>query len=103
MACIAALDEPPSAPPLTDADLAEMARQERALLRAIGFRQEPEPYGGWDNVVVDREAGWSRDTSLWGRLGGDIGDNFIAVSEPPLHLRLKHGLQSRWGPRRAVV
>ena len=64
MACLAALDEPPSAPPLTDADLAEMARQERALLRAIGFRQEPEPYGGW---VVDDEAGWSRDTSLWGR------------------------------------
>ncbi len=67
MACLAALDEPPSAPPLTDADLAEMARQERALLRAIGFRPEPEPYGGWDNVVVDDEAGWSRDTSLWGR------------------------------------
>jgi phage terminase large subunit-like protein len=67
MACLAALDEPPSAPPLTDADLAEMARQERAFLRTIGFRPEPEPYGGWDNVVVDNEAGWSHDTSLWGR------------------------------------
>jgi len=52
------LDEPPSVPPLTDADLAETARQERALLRTIGFRPE--------HVVVD-EAGWSRDTSLWGR------------------------------------
>jgi hypothetical protein len=31
MACLAALDEPPSAPPLTDAELAEMARQERAM------------------------------------------------------------------------
>jgi hypothetical protein len=36
MACLVALDEPPSAPPLTEADLAEMARQERDLLRAIG-------------------------------------------------------------------
>jgi phage terminase large subunit-like protein len=67
MACLAALDEPSSPPPLTDSDLAEMARQERALFRALGFRQEPEPYGGWENVVVDDEAGWSRDTSLWGR------------------------------------
>ena len=67
MACLAALDEPPGAPPLTEADLAEMARQERMVLRAIGFRPEPEPYGGWDNVVVDDEAGWSRDTSLRGR------------------------------------
>ena len=67
MACIAALDEPASAPPLTDAELVEMARQERAFLRGIGFRPEPEPYGGWGNVVVDDEAGWSRDTSLWGR------------------------------------
>lgn len=79
MACIAALDEPASALPLTDADLAEMARQEHALLRAMGFPPEPEPYGGWDNVVVDVEAGWSRDTSLWGRLGGSIGDNFMDV------------------------
>ena len=73
MACVAALDEPASALPLTDADLAEMARQERAFIRAVGFRPEPEPYGGWDNVVVDDEAGWSRDTSIWGRLGGGIG------------------------------
>ena len=73
MACIAALDEPASILPLTDADLAEMARQERAFIRAVGFRPEPEPYGGWDNVVVDDEAGWSRDTSIWGRLGGGIG------------------------------
>jgi hypothetical protein len=35
MACLVALDEPPSAPPLTEADLAEMARQGRDLLRAI--------------------------------------------------------------------
>ena len=62
MACLAALDEPPSALPLTKADLAGMARQERELLGAIGFRPEPEPYGGWAD-----EAGWSRDTSLWGR------------------------------------
>jgi len=41
--------------------------------------REPEPYGGWGNVVVDGEAGWSRDASLWGRLGGDIGDDFIDV------------------------
>jgi hypothetical protein len=67
MGCVAALDEPLSTPPLTEADLAEMARQERALMRSLGFRPEPEPYGGWDNVVVDDEAGWSRDTSLWGR------------------------------------
>ena len=79
MACLAALDEPSSPPPLTESDLAEMARQERALFRALGFRQEPEPYGGWENVVVDDEARWSRDTSLWGRLGGDIGDDFIDV------------------------
>jgi phage terminase large subunit-like protein len=74
MACLAALDEPPSAPPLTDTELAAMERQERAFFRSIGFRQEPEPYGGWGNVVVDDEAGWSRDTSLWGRWSGrDIG------------------------------
>jgi len=72
MACIAALDEPVTALPLTDAELAEMERQERAVLRAMGFRPEPEPYGGWDNVVVDDEAGWSRDTSIWGRLGGSM-------------------------------
>ena len=28
--------------------------------------------GRWDNVVVDDEAGWSRDISIWGRLGGAI-------------------------------
>ena len=72
MACIAALDEPVIAVPLTDADLAQMERQERAVLRAMGFRPQPEPYGGWDNVVVDDEAGWSRDTSIWGRLGGSM-------------------------------
>ena len=79
MACLAALDEPSSAPPLTDAELAEMARQERALFRAIGFRSEPEPYGGWGNVVNDDEAGWSRDTSLWGRWRGDGGGSFKDV------------------------
>lgn len=67
MACIAALDEPASPPPFTDAELADMERQERRFFRTVGFRPEPEPYGGWDNVVVDDEAGWSRDTSLWGR------------------------------------
>ena len=70
MACVAALDEPPSAPPLTDAELAEMARQERGFFRALGFRPEPEPYGGSGKVVIDDEAGWSRDTSLWGRWSG---------------------------------
>jgi hypothetical protein len=44
-----------------------MERQERAFFRSLGVRQEPTPYGGWENVVVDDEAGWSRDTSLWGR------------------------------------
>ena len=72
MACIAALDEPVTALPLTDADLAPIELQERAVLRAMGFRPEPEPYGGWDNVAVDHEAGWSRDTSIWGRLGGSM-------------------------------
>jgi len=79
LACLAALDEPSGPPPLTDSDLAEMARQERALFRALGFRQEPEPYGGWENVVVDDEAGRSRDTSLWGRWRGDGGGSFKDV------------------------
>ena len=67
MACLAALDEPAGPPPLTDAQVAEMERQARAVQRSMGFRPEPEPYGGRDNVVVGDEAGWSRDTSLWGR------------------------------------
>jgi len=63
LACLAALDEPAGPPPFTDAELAEMERQERAVLRGLGFQPEPDPYGGWDSD----EAGWSRDTSLWGR------------------------------------
>ena len=63
LACLAALDEPAGPPPFTDAELAEMERQERAVLRGFGFHPEPDPYGGWDSD----EAGWSRDTSLWGR------------------------------------
>lgn len=52
LACIAALDEPAEPPPLTDAQVAGMECQERAVLRSLRFRPEPEPYGGWDNVVV---------------------------------------------------
>jgi phage terminase large subunit-like protein len=63
LACLAALDEPAGPPPFTDAELAEMERQERAVVRGFGFHPEPDPYGGW----ASDEAGWSRDTSLWGR------------------------------------
>jgi len=43
--CIAALDEPVTALPLTDADFAEMEGQERAFLRAIGFVPSPTEDG----------------------------------------------------------
>src|SRR5207244_9244917 len=49
LACVAALDEPAGPPPFTDAELAEMERQERAVLRGFGFHPEPDPYGGWDS------------------------------------------------------
>ena len=36
-----------------------MEQQERDLARALGWA--PPPPGGWDNYVVDNEAGWLRD------------------------------------------
>jgi hypothetical protein len=46
-----------AAAPNTEMTLEEYADMRRAL---PGLELPPWPYGGWDNVVIDEDAGWTR-------------------------------------------
>ncbi len=51
---------------LMDPDvIAEEIRQLRAQNPALADLLRPAPWGGWDNLVVDAEAGWERGPEDW--------------------------------------
>jgi phage terminase large subunit-like protein len=67
MACVAALDTPAGPPLPTPEEVAEMERQERAVVRSLGW--PPAPYGGWGNYVgnglSDPDEDYQSDHGRW--------------------------------------
>jgi hypothetical protein len=64
MACVATLDSA-DLHVITPEEEAEMEWQEAKFFRQAGFPLQVAPYGGWDNLVVDEEAGWERSPDDW--------------------------------------